>query len=166
MPFVQRDASGAVTALFSQPGPGHEEEVPAGHPDLTPVTGPSEFARLGGLHRHLHLQRRLHVDPPHPTRCGQMHRPGHQRNLGPGLACSTRHRKAHLARRMVGNTTHRVNGLERRPRRHQHTLAAQVGMIGPVSTIVLSLLLLGEPMGPWQVAGTVLVMAGVFFWRQ
>jgi drug/metabolite transporter (DMT)-like permease len=41
-------------------------------------------------------------------------------------------------------------------------LAAQVGMIGPVSTIVLSLLLLGEPMGPWQIAGTVLVMAGVF----
>ena len=41
-------------------------------------------------------------------------------------------------------------------------LAAQVGMIGPVSTIVLSLLLLGEPMGPWQVAGTALVMAGVF----
>lgn len=41
-------------------------------------------------------------------------------------------------------------------------LAAQVGMIGPVSTILLSLLLLGEPMGPWQVAGTALVMAGVF----
>lgn len=41
-------------------------------------------------------------------------------------------------------------------------LAAQVGMVGPVSTIVLSLLLLGEPMGPWQVAGTMLVMAGVF----
>lgn len=41
-------------------------------------------------------------------------------------------------------------------------LAAQVGMLGPVSTIVLSLLLLGEPMGPWQMAGTVLVMAGVF----
>ena len=46
------------------------------------------------------------------------------------------------------------------------TLAAQVGMIGPVSTIVLSLLLLGEPMGPWQVAGTVLVMAGVFMVSQ
>ena len=45
-------------------------------------------------------------------------------------------------------------------------LAAQVGMIGPVSTIVLSLLLLGEPMGPWQVAGTVLVMAGVFMVSQ
>lgn len=41
-------------------------------------------------------------------------------------------------------------------------LAAQIGMIGPVSTIVLSLLLLDEPMGPWQVAGTVLVMLGVF----
>ncbi len=41
-------------------------------------------------------------------------------------------------------------------------LAAQIGMLGPVSTIVLSLLLLGEPMGPWQVAGTLLVMMGVF----
>ena len=41
-------------------------------------------------------------------------------------------------------------------------LAAQVGMLGPVSTIVLSLLVLGEAMGPWQVAGTVLVMGGVF----
>ncbi len=40
-------------------------------------------------------------------------------------------------------------------------LAAQVGMLGPVSTIVLSLVLLDEPMGPWQVAGTVLVLAGV-----
>jgi drug/metabolite transporter (DMT)-like permease len=41
-------------------------------------------------------------------------------------------------------------------------LAAQVGMVGPVSTILLSLLLLDEPMGPRQVAGTVLVVAGVF----
>lgn len=40
--------------------------------------------------------------------------------------------------------------------------AAQIGMLGPVSTIVLSLFLLGEPMGPWQVAGTLLVLAGVF----
>jgi len=39
---------------------------------------------------------------------------------------------------------------------------AQIGMLGPVSTIVLSLLLLGEPMGPWQIAGTVLVLIGVF----
>jgi len=40
-------------------------------------------------------------------------------------------------------------------------LAAQIGMLGPVSTIVLSLLLLGEPMGPWQIAGTALVLCGV-----
>jgi drug/metabolite transporter (DMT)-like permease len=40
-------------------------------------------------------------------------------------------------------------------------LASQIGMIGPVSTIVLSLLILHEPMGPWQIAGTVLVVAGV-----
>lgn len=40
--------------------------------------------------------------------------------------------------------------------------AAQIGMLGPVSTIVLSLFVLGEPMGPWQVAGTLLVMGGIF----
>ncbi|MEZ5461512.1 DMT family transporter [Dokdonella sp.] len=39
---------------------------------------------------------------------------------------------------------------------------AQIGMLGPVSTIVLSMLLLGEPMGPWQVAGTLLVLVGVW----
>ncbi len=47
-------------------------------------------------------------------------------------------------------------------RRIGSATAAQIGMLGPVSTIVLSLLLLGEPMGPWQVAGTLLVLAGVF----
>lgn len=41
-------------------------------------------------------------------------------------------------------------------------LASQIGMVGPVSTIVMSLLILGEPMGPWQVVGTLLVMVGVF----
>ena len=41
-------------------------------------------------------------------------------------------------------------------------LASQIGMVGPVSTIVMSLLILGEPMGPWQVAGTAMVMLGVF----
>ena len=41
-------------------------------------------------------------------------------------------------------------------------LASQLGMIGPVSTIVLSLFVLGEPMGAWQIAGTVLVLIGVF----
>lgn len=41
------------------------------------------------------------------------------------------------------------------------SLAAQVSMLGPVSTIVLSVWLLDEPMGPWQNAGTVLVLLGV-----
>lgn len=41
------------------------------------------------------------------------------------------------------------------------SLAAQVGMLGPVSTIVMSLWLLDEPMGPAQIAGTVLVLLGV-----
>ncbi|WP_372012454.1 DMT family transporter [Pseudoxanthomonas sp. 10H] len=39
--------------------------------------------------------------------------------------------------------------------------ASQIGMLGPVSTIVLSMLVLDEPMGPWQVAGTLLVLGGV-----
>jgi drug/metabolite transporter (DMT)-like permease len=39
--------------------------------------------------------------------------------------------------------------------------ASQIGMIGPVSTILLSLLILHEPMGPWQIAGTALVVMGV-----
>lgn len=34
-------------------------------------------------------------------------------------------------------------------------------MLGPVSIIVLSVWLLDEPMGPWQSAGTVLVLGGV-----
>lgn len=42
------------------------------------------------------------------------------------------------------------------------SVAAQIGMIGPVSTIVLADVFLGERMGPTQVAGTVLVMVGVF----
>jgi drug/metabolite transporter (DMT)-like permease len=41
-------------------------------------------------------------------------------------------------------------------------LAAQVGMVGPMSTITMGVLLLGEPFTGWVVAGTVLVMAGVF----
>ena len=39
--------------------------------------------------------------------------------------------------------------------------AAQVGMIGPVTTVLLGIVLLGEPLTPWVVAGTVLVLAGV-----
>ncbi|MBU4519217.1 MAG: DMT family transporter [Gammaproteobacteria bacterium] len=41
-------------------------------------------------------------------------------------------------------------------------LTAQTGMIGPMSTIVMGVLILGEPFNGWIVAGTVLVLAGVF----
>lgn len=40
--------------------------------------------------------------------------------------------------------------------------ASQAGMIGPVSTLFLGALLLGEPMTSWQLAGTALVMAGIY----
>lgn len=42
------------------------------------------------------------------------------------------------------------------------TLTAQTGMIGPLSTIAMGVLLLGEPFNAWIVAGTVLVLAGIW----
>jgi len=42
------------------------------------------------------------------------------------------------------------------------TLTAQTGMIGPMTTVALGVWLLGEPLNPWIVAGTVLVLAGVW----
>jgi drug/metabolite transporter (DMT)-like permease len=41
------------------------------------------------------------------------------------------------------------------------TLTAQTGMIGPLSTVVLGVWLLGEPMNAWIVAGTALVLVGI-----
>ncbi|WP_372661590.1 DMT family transporter [Hydrogenophaga sp.] len=41
-------------------------------------------------------------------------------------------------------------------------LAAQTGMIGPMSTILMGVLILGEPFNGWILVGTVLVMGGVF----
>ena len=42
------------------------------------------------------------------------------------------------------------------------TLAAQIGMIGPLSTIAMGILILGEPFTPWLAAGTALVVTGIF----
>jgi len=42
-------------------------------------------------------------------------------------------------------------------------LTAQTGMIGPMSTIVLGVWILGEPFNAWVLAGTVLVLAGVLW---
>jgi len=47
-------------------------------------------------------------------------------------------------------------------------VAAQTGNIGPLSTILLSVLLLGESFTVWIAAGTALVLAGVYLlarWR-
>ena len=41
-------------------------------------------------------------------------------------------------------------------------LAAQVGMVGPMSTMLMGVLLLDEPFTAWLVAGTTLVIAGVY----
>ncbi|MBK1616166.1 EamA family transporter [Rubrivivax gelatinosus] len=41
------------------------------------------------------------------------------------------------------------------------TLTAQTGMVGPLSTILMGVLLLDEPFNGWIVAGTVLVLAGI-----
>jgi drug/metabolite transporter (DMT)-like permease len=46
-------------------------------------------------------------------------------------------------------------------------LSAQTGMIGPMSTILMGVLILGEPFTAWVAVGTVLVIAGIFvFSRQ
>jgi drug/metabolite transporter (DMT)-like permease len=47
-------------------------------------------------------------------------------------------------------------------------LAAQTGMIGPMSTILMGVLILGEPFTAWVATGTLLVLAGIWLlarWR-
>jgi drug/metabolite transporter (DMT)-like permease len=48
------------------------------------------------------------------------------------------------------------------------TVTAQTGMIGPLSTILMGVVILGEPFTGWIVAGTVLVLTGIWLlakWR-
>jgi drug/metabolite transporter (DMT)-like permease len=42
------------------------------------------------------------------------------------------------------------------------TMAAQTGMIGPLATILMGVLILGEPFNAWVGAGTLLVLAGIW----
>ena len=42
------------------------------------------------------------------------------------------------------------------------SLTAQTGMVGPLSTILMGVLILGEPFTAWVAAGTALVIAGIF----
>jgi drug/metabolite transporter (DMT)-like permease len=41
-------------------------------------------------------------------------------------------------------------------------MAAQTGMVGPISTILMGVAILGEPFTAWIAAGTALVIAGIF----
>ncbi len=41
-------------------------------------------------------------------------------------------------------------------------LTAQTGMIGPMSTLLMGVFILGEPFNAWVLAGTALVLSGVF----
>ena len=48
------------------------------------------------------------------------------------------------------------------------TLTAQTGLVGPLSTILMGVLILGEPFTAWVAAGTLLVLTGVWMlakWR-
>jgi drug/metabolite transporter (DMT)-like permease len=42
------------------------------------------------------------------------------------------------------------------------SVAAQTGMVGPLSTILMGIVILGEPFTGWIVAGTVLVLVGIW----
>ena len=42
------------------------------------------------------------------------------------------------------------------------SMTAQTGMIGPISTILMGVLILDEPVTLWLAAGTVLVLAGIY----
>jgi drug/metabolite transporter (DMT)-like permease len=42
-------------------------------------------------------------------------------------------------------------------------LTAQTGMIGPMSTLLMGVWILGEPFNAWIIAGTALVLSGVFW---
>lgn len=42
------------------------------------------------------------------------------------------------------------------------SMAAQTGMVGPMSTILMGVLILGEPFTAWVAAGSALVIAGIF----
>jgi drug/metabolite transporter (DMT)-like permease len=45
-------------------------------------------------------------------------------------------------------------------------MTAQAGMVGPMSTILMGVLVLGEPFTAWIAAGTVLVIAGIYIFSR
>ena len=45
-------------------------------------------------------------------------------------------------------------------------MTAQTGMVGPLSTILMGVWILGEPFTVWVAAGTALVLVGIFVFTQ
>ncbi len=45
-------------------------------------------------------------------------------------------------------------------------MTAQTGMVGPLSTILMGVWILGEPFTVWVAAGTALVITGIFVFTQ
>jgi drug/metabolite transporter (DMT)-like permease len=45
-------------------------------------------------------------------------------------------------------------------------LTAQTGMIGPMATITMGVLILDEPFTLWVAAGTALVLAGIYIFTR
>jgi drug/metabolite transporter (DMT)-like permease len=45
-------------------------------------------------------------------------------------------------------------------------MTAQTGMVGPLSTIFMGVVLLGEPFTAWLAVGTVLVIAGIYLFSR
>lgn len=45
-------------------------------------------------------------------------------------------------------------------------LTAQAGMLGPLSTIAMGVVILGEPFNGWMIAGTALVLAGIWLFTR
>jgi drug/metabolite transporter (DMT)-like permease len=46
------------------------------------------------------------------------------------------------------------------------SVTAQTGMVGPMSTILMGVVILGEPLTVWVVAGTALVLTGIYVFTQ
>ena len=45
-------------------------------------------------------------------------------------------------------------------------MTAQVGLVGAMSTILMGVVILGEPFTAWVAAGTVLVLVGIYVFSQ
>ncbi len=76
--------------------------------------------RVEGLRgRAVHLFGRQHLDAAHALRCGERRAAAHERDVGTPCRQFARNGIAHLARRMVGEVAHGVDGFDRGSGSHQ-----------------------------------------------